>query len=464
MAIWTRRQFLATAAAGAALGSWTVASPKVSGQVLGANDAIRVGVVGLRGRGQTHVAMVSKIPGFRLVALCDADAAVLGGAAEKGGGRQGGCRRRDRPRRPPTVGTQGYRRRHHRHAQPLAFLDRVWACQAGKDVYVEKPVSHDVWEGRNWSTPRGSTIAWSRPAPGPRQPRRDRSGRLDPGRQSRQDPLRPGHLLQAADVDRQVWQRGNPARPGLQPLDWPGPAQGRWPARTSIMTGTGFTTTATATWATKGSTRWIWPGGLLGYTTLSPHVISIGGRFGYDDDGQTPNTQLVYHDFGGPPVGVRGPRPAQFSRAPTRRHLGAEHGRDRRPEPRRRDRRCGRVRSGQMRGDQRWRDGCCRGSPREGGAAVRHDSSAIRPRVVQGRPLHFRQLAASDPLPQPGRSQSRDPRRPSLQRPVPHGHDLAPHRPGNARGPDSRAHSIEPAGSRVAFARCKNTWAATAST
>jgi hypothetical protein len=40
----------------------------------------------------------------------------------------------------------------------------------------------------------------------------------------------------------------------------------------------------------------------LGHTSLSPRVISIGGRLGYDDDGETPNTQLVYHAYDGLPV------------------------------------------------------------------------------------------------------------------------------------------------------------------
>ena len=53
----------------------------------------------------------------------------------------------------------------------------------------------------------------------------------------------------------------------------------------------------------------------LGYEALSPRVMSIGGRLGYDDDGQTPNTQLVYHDYDGPPLifEVRGlPKSKEF--------------------------------------------------------------------------------------------------------------------------------------------------------
>ena len=60
----------------------------------------------------------------------------------------------------------------------------------------------------------------------------------------------------------------------------------------------------------------------LGYEALSPRVMSIGGRLGYDDDGQTPNTQLVYHDYDGPPLDVRGPRAAEVERVPGRQNSG----------------------------------------------------------------------------------------------------------------------------------------------
>jgi predicted dehydrogenase len=53
----------------------------------------------------------------------------------------------------------------------------------------------------------------------------------------------------------------------------------------------------------------------LGYQALSSRVLSIGGRLGYDDDGQTPNTQLVYHAYDGPPLvfEVRGlPRSKEY--------------------------------------------------------------------------------------------------------------------------------------------------------
>ncbi len=74
-----RRSFLVKTALG-------TAAALIAGQgsgVLGANDAVRIRVVGLHGRGQSHIYQATRIPGFRLAALCDVDPAVLGQNVEK---------------------------------------------------------------------------------------------------------------------------------------------------------------------------------------------------------------------------------------------------------------------------------------------------------------------------------------------------------------------------------------------
>ena len=147
-----RRQFLhqtalATAAVGSGLWSSGYAAPRpASARVIGANDDVRVAVVGFNGRGMDHINGFLNLKGVRLVALCDCDRQVLAKgaakAAEKG----------------VTVDTLTDIRKllerndidaistatpNHWHA-----LISIWACQHGKDVYVEKPVSHNAWEGR----------------------------------------------------------------------------------------------------------------------------------------------------------------------------------------------------------------------------------------------------------------------------------------------------------------------------
>jgi predicted dehydrogenase len=115
-------------------------------RVRGANDDIRVAVVGIRNQGSNHINLFRKIPGVRVVAICDVDKSFLEREEKK---------IRDRNERVDTY--IDYRKLlkdknidaiitatpNHWHA-----LVTIWGCQAGKDVYVEKPVSHNIWEGR----------------------------------------------------------------------------------------------------------------------------------------------------------------------------------------------------------------------------------------------------------------------------------------------------------------------------
>ncbi len=135
----SRRAFLKTAgllSAGAAL------SPRSWSQVPGANEVIRVGVVGINGRGADHINEFAKIPGVRVTALCDVDLRVLRVRAEK---LPGVAQFQDLRRLldSPEVDVISIATTNHWHA-----LATIWACQAGKDVYVEKPCSHNVFEGR----------------------------------------------------------------------------------------------------------------------------------------------------------------------------------------------------------------------------------------------------------------------------------------------------------------------------
>jgi predicted dehydrogenase len=127
------------AAAGAAL-----LAPQ---RVLGANDRVRVAVVGLRGRGLDHLRKVKETPGVELAAVVDVDENViatrLGDIDKLGLGKPMtfvDIRRMldDKSIDAITVATPN-----HWHS-----LMGIWACQAGKDAYVEKPLSHSWWEGK----------------------------------------------------------------------------------------------------------------------------------------------------------------------------------------------------------------------------------------------------------------------------------------------------------------------------
>ncbi len=133
------RRDLLKAAAGAAL-----LAPQ---GVLGANDRVRVAVVGLRGRGFDHIKMIKDTPGVELAAIVDVDEHVLASRLadiEKLGLARpktfGDIRRmlEDQSIDAITVATPN-----HWHS-----MMGIWACQAGKDAYVEKPLSHNWWEGK----------------------------------------------------------------------------------------------------------------------------------------------------------------------------------------------------------------------------------------------------------------------------------------------------------------------------
>jgi hypothetical protein len=140
MAHTTRRNFLTTTAA---LGAGAIAAPQfVRAQGAAANDAINVAVIGVGGRGNEHIKFIKDVPGVRIVALCDPDSARTAAAAKDLPGVKEYVDLRklleDKDIDAVTIATCN-----HWHC-----LAAIWACEAGKQVYCEKPLSHRLWEGR----------------------------------------------------------------------------------------------------------------------------------------------------------------------------------------------------------------------------------------------------------------------------------------------------------------------------
>ena len=140
----TRRDFLKTAArttgATALSGVTFLTRPE---RVFGANDRVRVAICGLRGRGKDHMDGFSRVPDVEIAALCDIDQEVL---EKRRGDVAAGTRTFTDVRRlleDRSIDAISIATPNHWHA-----LMAIWACQAGKDVYVEKPCSHNLWEGR----------------------------------------------------------------------------------------------------------------------------------------------------------------------------------------------------------------------------------------------------------------------------------------------------------------------------
>jgi predicted dehydrogenase len=144
----TRRDFLRLATGGTSLALWTGASLLNNpSRVLGAHDRVRVGIIGLHGRGADHLDGFARLKNLEIVALCDVDDTVLRqrvAEMEKmnlpAPKTYGDVRQllEDQSLDAVSIATPN-----HWHS-----LMGIWACQAGKDVYVEKPCSHNLWEGQ----------------------------------------------------------------------------------------------------------------------------------------------------------------------------------------------------------------------------------------------------------------------------------------------------------------------------
>ena len=144
----SRRRFLRNSLlTAAAVKAWPLAAQtSVNARVIGANDDIRYAVVGFNGRGKDHIKSLGALPGTRLVALCDVDRTVLGKELQKANDSSAKVTGYTDIRKlleNPDIDAVTFATPHHWHA-----LGAIWAAQAGKDVYVEKPASHDVWSGR----------------------------------------------------------------------------------------------------------------------------------------------------------------------------------------------------------------------------------------------------------------------------------------------------------------------------
>ncbi len=147
-----RREFIKKSVlgtAGIAIGGMGFSS-KSYASVVGANERLNVAVVGVRSRGGEHIASwcsIGKSHNVRLMALCDTDEKFFADRSkevlEKSGvnpSLEWDMRRIFENR---DIHAVSFATPNHWHA-----LGTIWACQAGKHVYVEKPVSHNIFEGR----------------------------------------------------------------------------------------------------------------------------------------------------------------------------------------------------------------------------------------------------------------------------------------------------------------------------
>ena len=129
------------------MGSLAVGSAVRSAMPASANDTVRVACVGVRGQGRVHVSRYGAMPNVEVAAICDIDESVQRSCVaemEKAGKKRPAVYSDIRKLlEDKSIDAVSIATPNHHHT-----LQTVWACQAGKDVYVEKPCSHDMFEAR----------------------------------------------------------------------------------------------------------------------------------------------------------------------------------------------------------------------------------------------------------------------------------------------------------------------------
>jgi len=123
------------------------AGPVFSRRVLGANERINMAVIGVRGRGRGLTKGFARIPNVHVKTICDIDEHLFPDRVKEIAQIQGS---------PPSTEYDMRRVFEDKDIDAIATatpnhwhaLVTIWACQAGKHVYVEKPCSHNIWEGR----------------------------------------------------------------------------------------------------------------------------------------------------------------------------------------------------------------------------------------------------------------------------------------------------------------------------
>ena len=294
----SRRSFLRQSMLAATAG---MAAPGVhvlrAAQSRSPNERIGVAIVGTGGRGAAHGTAFASRADCEIRHLCDPDLSRANALKESVCRHQkavpGVSRDIRKILEDDSVDVVSIASCNHWHA-----LASIWAMQAGKDVYVEKPVSHNVSEGRRMVQAarkyqricqtgtqyrsHGSNLALADLIAGGSVGEvklafcmvGKRRGSI--GKQGKYDPPK--------NVDYDLFCGPAPLAPVTRPrfhYDW----HWIWDLGNGDLGNSGIHRIDIARWA-------------LGVTGLGKTVISYGGRLGYSDAGETPNTQVTLHNFG----------------------------------------------------------------------------------------------------------------------------------------------------------------------
>ncbi|PHS06084.1 MAG: dehydrogenase [Blastopirellula sp.] len=292
----TRRDFVAS---GLAAGAFVTLGSRTS-FALAANESVNIAFISCGGRAGGLMSAFSKLEGVNVVALCDPDEARLGSAKKRFPKAKGYTDLR-KLLEDKTVDAVVISTCNHWHC-----LAAIWAMEAGKDVYVEKPLSHSQWEGRQ-------TVAAAR--------KYNRVCQV--GTQQRSDPMQTeikkflheekglGEILSARvnryGVRGQIGKRDKPLEipTGVDYDLWLGPAQDEPLYRDKLHydwhwdfnTGSG----EMGNWGVHVLDD-LRNNIFQDSVALPKRIMGGGGRVAWNDAGNTPNVHFVYFDTGSIPV------------------------------------------------------------------------------------------------------------------------------------------------------------------
>ncbi len=301
----SRRRFLHNVTGtAAALGVSTGFTPTYL-RAQGANDDLRIAVIGFNSKGGGHISGLIQQPGVRLVGLCDADQAVIDKWVNKLKNNSNLSPKTYTDYRKlcedPEVDAVIIATPNHLHT-----VIAMTAIANGKHVYVEKPVSHNIWEGRKLVE-----AAAARPGIIVQHGMQRRS---DGGWREAHAWLKEGHLgkilcsrglcykkrpsigkvdgpqIPPKTLDYDLWSGPREIKPLMRQrfhYDW----HWQFDYGNGDLGNQGPHQTDVAAW-------------MLDNAGIPARVVSLGGRFGYKDDGNTANTQVCIYEYddGTPPI------------------------------------------------------------------------------------------------------------------------------------------------------------------
>ena len=311
----SRRSFIKQSAA--AIGACTLIGTSASGQVAGANEKVRIALAGCGGRGNEIIGFFKTIPGVEIAYVVDPDSTRMDAAAARIEKEFGNKPKMNKDFRvmldDKDIDMVAVASANHWHA-----LMGIWACQAGKDVYVEKPCSQRLFEGRKLAeaatkynrlvqhgTQRRSENTWAKVAAAAQS---GKYGKLVAGKVYANRPRGPLSLKPNTKVpdnlDWDLWVGPSamvPYTSNYVPYNW----HWHWNFGSGEIGNNGVHYFDLFRWAAQVDN----PDSVISFGT---RIVNLPDN-DYKDIAETPTIQLAIYDFGGLPLiyescNIAGPR------------------------------------------------------------------------------------------------------------------------------------------------------------